>query len=164
MGYKLQGYIHPVINYLLKSISVVWLGKVILVCILLWTTSLCLWLSQPWFYLTNFYWQMCCAKSLQPCRTLSDPMDYSPPGSSVSMGFSRQEYWSGLLFPSPGNLPNPGIESMSLMSPALTGRFFSTSTTWEAQWQDRYLIILTELNEIELNLLFLTNNCRLRKS
>ena len=43
------------------------------------------------------------------CPTLCDPMDYSPPGSSV-MAFSRQEYWSGLPFPSPGNLPNPGIE------------------------------------------------------
>ena len=38
-----------------------------------------------------------------------DPMDCYPPGSSV-MGFSRQEYWSGLPFPSPGNLPNPGIK------------------------------------------------------
>ena len=36
-----------------------------------------------------------------------------------SMGFSRQEYWSGLPFPSPGDLPNPGIEPVSLVSPAL---------------------------------------------
>ena len=48
------------------------------------------------------------------------------------MGFSRQEYWNGLPCPSPGDLPNPGIESMSLLSPALAGRFFTTSTTWEA--------------------------------
>ena len=48
----------------------------------------------------------------QLCLTLCDPMDYSPPGSS-SMGFSRQEYWSGLLFPSSGDLPNPGIEARS---------------------------------------------------
>ena len=48
------------------------------------------------------------------------------------MGFSRQEYWSGLPFPSPGDLPNPGIESASLMSPALAGRFFTISATWEA--------------------------------
>ena len=41
------------------------------------------------------------------CTTLCDPMDYSLP---LSMGFSRQEYWSGLSFPSPGDLPNPGIE------------------------------------------------------
>ena len=49
----------------------------------------------------------------------------------LSMGFSRQEYWSGLPCPSPGNLPNPGIEPMSLMSPALAGRFFTPSATWE---------------------------------
>ena len=44
----------------------------------------------------------------QSCPTLYDPMDYSPPGSSVH-GFSRQEYWSGLPFPSPGDLPDPGL-------------------------------------------------------
>ena len=42
------------------------------------------------------------------------------------MGFSRQEYWSGLPFPPPGDLPNPGIEPMSHMSPALAGRFLTT--------------------------------------
>ena len=42
------------------------------------------------------------------------------------MGFSGQEYWSGLPFPSPGDLPNPGIEPMSPASPALAGRFFTT--------------------------------------
>ena len=51
----------------------------------------------------------------------------------LSMGFSRQEYWSGLpiLLP-PRNLPNAGIKLMSLMSPALAGGFFTASTTWEA--------------------------------
>ena len=43
----------------------------------------------------------------------------------LSMEFSRQEYWSGLLFPSPGDLPDPGIESVSPESPALAGRFFT---------------------------------------
>ena len=51
----------------------------------------------------------------------------------LSMELSRQEYWSGLTFPTPGDLPNPGIKPMSLASPALTGGFFTTSTTWEAQ-------------------------------
>ena len=50
----------------------------------------------------------------------------------LSMGFSRQDYWSGLLCPPPGDLPDPGIEHVSLMSPALVDRFFTTSTTWEA--------------------------------
>ena len=50
----------------------------------------------------------------------------------LSMGFSRQEYWSGSPFPPPGDLPDPEIECMSLMSPALAGGFFTTSATWEA--------------------------------
>ena len=49
------------------------------------------------------------AKLLQSCLTLCFPMDCSPPGSS-SMGFSRQEYWSGLLCPPPGDLPDSGIK------------------------------------------------------
>ena len=44
----------------------------------------------------------------------------------LSMGFSRKEYWSGLPFPIPGHLPDPGIELESLASPALAGRFFTT--------------------------------------
>ena len=48
------------------------------------------------------------------------------------MGFSRQEYWNGLPFSPPGDLPNPGIKPASLMSPALAGRFFITTATWEA--------------------------------
>ena len=47
------------------------------------------------------------------------------------MGFSRQGYWSGLSFPSPGDLPDPGIRLASLASPALARRFFTTSSTWE---------------------------------
>jgi len=48
------------------------------------------------------------------------------------MGFSRQEYWSGWPCPSPEDFPNPGTEPTSLGSPASAGRFFITSTTWEA--------------------------------
>ena len=58
----------------------------------------------------------------QSCLTLCNPMDCSLPGSS-SMGFSRQVYWNRLLFPTPGNLPNPGIKPTS---PALAGRLFTT--------------------------------------
>ena len=50
----------------------------------------------------------------------------------LSVGFFRQEYWSGLPCPPPGYLPNPGMKPVSLMSPALAGRFFTTSTTWKA--------------------------------
>ena len=62
------------------------------------------------------------------CQTLCDPMDCNPPGSSV-MEFSRQEYWSGLPFPSPRDLPNPGIKPISYIS----GRFFTVWATREAQ-------------------------------
>ena len=61
----------------------------------------------------------------QSCLTLCDPMDYSPPASSV-MGFYRQEYWSGLSFSPPEDLPDPGIETASHTFPALAHRFFST--------------------------------------
>ena len=50
----------------------------------------------------------------------------------LSMGFSRQEDWSGLPCLLPGDLPNPGIKPTSLMSPGLVGRFFTTCATWEA--------------------------------
>ena len=50
----------------------------------------------------------------------------------LSVGFFRQEYWSGLPFPSPGDLPDPGTEPGSLTSPALEDGFFTTRDTWEA--------------------------------
>ena len=52
----------------------------------------------------------------------------------LSMGFSRQEYWSGLPCPPPGGLSDPGIEPVSLMSPALASGFFITGATWEAPY------------------------------
>ena len=68
----------------------------------------------------------------QSCPTLCDPTDHSLPGSSVHE-FSRQEYWSGLPFPSPGDLPNPGIDPWSPASQAdalpleLQGRWKGTN-------------------------------------
>ena len=55
----------------------------------------------------------------------------------LSMGFSRQENWSGLPSPSPGDLPNPGIKPEVLMFPAigLSHGLFTTSATWEAQYK-----------------------------
>ena len=60
------------------------------------------------------------------------PMNCSLPGSSIHLGLSSQEYWSGLPFPPPRDLPNSGIKPMSLMPPSLAGRFFTDSATWEA--------------------------------
>ena len=59
------------------------------------------------------------AQSLSGVRLLCDPMACSPPGLSVH-GFSRQEYWTGLPFPSPGDLPAPGNQPLSPESPAMT--------------------------------------------
>ena len=59
----------------------------------------------------------------------------------LSMDFSRQEYWSGLPFPSPGDLPDPGIEPVSPMSPALAGGFFTTSA-WEVTFWDAVYFFL----------------------
>ena len=68
-------------------------------------------------------------KSLSCVRLLVTPWTaaYQAP---LSMGFSRRDYWSGLPCPPPGDLPDPRIEPASLTSPALVGRFFTTSTTW----------------------------------
>ena len=71
------------------------------------------------------------AKLHQSYPTLCNTMDYSHQ-APVSMRFSRQEYWSALPFPSPRDLPNPGFEPTSFMSPAFAGRFFTTGTTLEA--------------------------------
>ena len=56
-----------------------------------------------------------------------------PHQAPLSMGLSRQEYWNGLQFPSPEDLPNPGIEPAPLVSPVLAGVFFITTVMWEAQ-------------------------------
>ena len=62
------------------------------------------------------------------------------------MGFSRHEYWSELPFPSPGDLPDPGIESGDQISPALAGRFFTTSITiisdWDCPKQEIFKLII----------------------
>jgi len=68
------------------------------------------------------------AKSLQSCPTLWTVARQAP----LSMGFFRQEYWSGLPFPPPGYLLDPEIEPMSLMSPALAGGFFTTELLGKA--------------------------------
>ena len=64
------------------------------------------------------------AAAAQSCLTLCDPMDYIAHQAPLPMRFSRQEYWSGLPFPSPGDLPDPGIESASPVALVLAGGFF----------------------------------------
>ena len=70
----------------------------------------------------------------QSCPTLCDPVDCSPQGSSP-MGFSRQEYWSGLPFPSPGDLPDPGIEPRSPALQADTLPSEPQGKPWKTVWR-----------------------------
>ena len=60
----------------------------------------------------------------------------------LSLEFSQQEYWSGLLFPSPGDLPDPRIESMS---PALAGGFFTTGPSGKPSFMDHSIVIVRGL-------------------
>ena len=69
-----------------------------------------------------------CAKSLVRLLVMLWTASQSP----LSMGFSRQEYWSGLPFPPAGDLSHPGIKPWFLMSTALAGGLFITRDTWEA--------------------------------
>ena len=72
--------------------------------------------------------------------------------ASLSMGFSRQEYWSGLPFPPPGNLPSPGIKPTLLTSPLLADGFFTTSAAWEA------LSYVRSLNNLEFIFVYVCRN------
>ena len=98
----------------------------------------------------------------QLCPTLCNPIDYSHQ-APLSMGFPRQEYWSGLLFPSPGDLPDPGIELVSLMSPALAGRLITTRATWEIPsiWIDtKYSRIFIQREQIKVYICFIKKQRR----
>ena len=66
----------------------------------------------------------------------------------LSMGLSRQEYWHGLPLPSPGNLPNPGIEPAVLRSPALAGGSFTTSATGKP-----HLLLTSALRKAEVTVI-----------
>ena len=71
----------------------------------------------------RFYYNAC-AQSLSYVRLFVTPQTAAR--QALSMGFARQEYWSGLPFPPPRGLPDPGFELTSLASPALAGGFFTT--------------------------------------
>ena len=73
--------------------------------------------------------------------------------TSLSMGFPRQENWSGFPFPSPRALPDPGIESVSPVSPSLASEFFTTTATWETHIEYYLTINMSELkiNEYTIN-------------
>ena len=93
---------------------------------------LILWLQSPSAVIQLCYpvhgCELSCFSQVQLFATLWTIVRQTP----LSTGFSKQEYWSRLPCPPPGDLPDPGIKLVSLKSPALAGRFLTTSTTWEA--------------------------------
>ena len=89
-----------------------------------------------------------CMLNLFSCVWLCVTLWTIAPQVPLSMEFSWQEYWSGLPWSPPGDLPHPGIEPMSLMSPALAGRFFTTSTTWGAPDQITTSLIMSSFLQI----------------
>ena len=73
-----------------------------------------------------------CAESLQSCLSLYDPMDYSTSGASV-LGSLQARILERVATPSSRHLPNPGMETTSLMSPALQAGFFTIWATWQVR-------------------------------
>ena len=73
-----------------------------------------------------------CAKVLQSCPTLCNPVDCSPPGSSIH-GILQERVLEWAAISSSRDLPEPGIKPTSLMFPSLACGFFTTSATWKAQ-------------------------------
>ena len=92
-----------------------------------------------------------CAKSLQ--QRLFGTIYTVAHQVPLSIGLSRQEYWSGLPFPSSGELLDPEIEAASLISPVLAGDIFTTSVTWEAHMVLWFKYISIKLEEKNVKLI-----------
>ena len=86
-----------------------------------------MWNLEKWYALSSF-------SRVQCFVTLWTVARQAP----LSMGFSRQEYWSGLPFPSPGDLPDPGTDPTALLSPALAGTFFTTAPPGKPHTQQSF--------------------------
>ena len=104
---------------------------------------------------------MLCAKSLQLCLTLHDTMDHSPPDSSVHRIWrllpGGQEYWSELPMPFSRGSSRPRDQTQVSMSPALAGRFFTISMTWETpQKLEIHLKLIPKSSNTPIKILILT--------
>jgi len=128
------------------SVAVVWQGVWVCewVCVSWTQTLVCMHVCMyvwgcicicEWIYKHENLNAVCAMLCLvaQSCPTLW-PHGLYPARPFYPWWFSRQEYWSGLPCPPPGDLPDPETELMSFMSPALSGKFVTTSTTWEAHY------------------------------
>ena len=118
-------------SHILKTISPIGTGVRYCLHVASYLFSLVSW--SPLLILLSFCAVRCCAVLSHFSRvrffaTLKTVAHQDP----LSMGFSRKEYWNGLPCSSPTDLPDLGIEPLSLMSPALAGGFFTTRATWEA--------------------------------
>ena len=117
----------------MKNLNTKWV-KPFIISLFLYHHSI----SFPKFFLLTYFHQpflqavhsCCCWKVLSHVWLFKTPWTVAHQ-APLSMGFPRQEYWTGLSFPSSGHLPNPGVKSGSLGSVALASRFFLTSATWE---------------------------------
>ena len=113
---------------------------------------------------THRYTPMCILQLLQLYPTFCNPLWTVARQAPLSMGFSRQEYWSGLPCPSPGDLPKPGIEPESPNSsvcPAMAVRFLPTSTTWKAH-RYTYIYKIYSLYSIYLAQVYYIYNIKLQ--
>ena len=90
-----------------------------------------------------------CAQTLSRVRLFATPWTIARQ-ASLSVGFFWQEYWHGVPLPPSGYLLDPGIKLASLMSPALAGGFFTTSTTWEAPAKVLLLLLLSHFSHVRL--------------
>ena len=93
-------------------------------------------------------YEFCRARSVVSDSVTSLTVAYQ---ASLSMEFSRQEYWSGLPFPTPGDLPDPRIKPAPLAYPALSGRFFTMTllgTLWNKILQDKSDLIKYQKTKI----------------
>ena len=90
-------------------------------------------LLAPGSYPTPRWFPCVCGQSFSHVQLSATPWTVARQ-APLSMELPRREYWSWLPFLHPGDLPHPGIKPASLMSPALAGGFFTTSTMWEACW------------------------------
>ena len=94
------------------------------------------------FHYTGVYvWVLGHCSHIWLCVTLWTVARQAP----LSVGFSGQEYWRGTPCPPPGHLPNSGIEPTSLMSPALEGKFFTTSATWH-NWLNHWPLVINSVS------------------
>ena len=95
-----------------------------------------------------------CAQSLNHVRPFAASWTMASQ-APLSLEFSKQDFWNGVPFSPPGNLPYPGVKPASLASPSLTGRFFTASTTWEAlSIVPLHLKLALGLLVLEINLIF----------